>query len=90
MLAIENVRRKAIIASMALENKAKATNIALTRSEVTAQKAFNLVAKANPYVLLFTAIATVVGGVWLLIDANKRARKELEEFNKSVAETAVI
>lgn len=46
-------------------------------------------AKANPYVLLFTAIATVVGGVWLLIDANKRARKELEEFNKSVAETAV-
>ena len=89
MLAIENVRRKAIIASMALENKAKATNIALTRSEVTAQKAFNLVAKANPYVLLFTAIATVVGGVWLLIDANKRARKELEEFNKSVAETAV-
>lgn len=89
MLAIENVRRKAIIASMALENKAKATNIALTWSEVTAQKAFNLVAKANPYVLLFTAIATVVGGVWLLIDANKRARKELEEFNKSVAETAV-
>ena len=89
MLAIENVRRKAIIASMALENKAKATNIALTWSEVTAQKAFNLVAKANLYVLLFTAIATVVGGVWLLIDANKRARKELEEFNKSVAETAV-
>lgn len=89
MLAIENVRRKAIIASMALENKAKTTNIALTWSEVAAQKALNLVAKQHPYVLLATAILTVVGGVWLLIDASKKARKELKEFNKSVAETAV-
>lgn len=88
MLAIENVRRKAIIASMALETKAKTTNIALTWSEVAAQKALNIVAKANPYVLLATAILTVVGGVWLLVEANRDARKEIAEFNKSVAESA--
>ena len=88
MLAIENVRRKAIITSMALETKAKTTNIALTWSEVAAQKALNIVAKANPYVLLATAILTVVGGVWLLVEANRDARKEIAEFNKSVAESA--
>ena len=88
MLAIENVRRKAIITSMALETKAKATNIALTWSEVAAQKALNIVAKANPYVLLATAILTVVGGVWLLVEANRDARKEIAEFDKSVAESA--
>ena len=84
MLAIENVRRKAIIASMALENKAKTTNIALTWSEVAAQKAFNLAAKANPYVLLATAILSVVGGIYLLVKANKEGAKAQEEANKKI------
>lgn len=88
MRAAESMQAKARIASMALETKAKTTNIALTWSEVAAQKALNIVAKANPYVLLATAILTVVGGVWLLVEANRDARKEIAEFNKSVAESA--
>ena len=88
MLAIEDVQRKALIASQALEAKAKTTNIALTWSEVAAQKALNAVAKVNPYVLLFTAISTVVGGIWLLTKATNDAKKELEEFNKTIAENA--
>lgn len=86
MLAIENVRRRATIASMALETKAKTTNIALTWSEVAAQKAFNIVAKANPYVLLAAAILTVVGGVWLLVNANKENVNTQERVNKVLEE----
>lgn len=88
MLAIEDVQRKALIASQALEAKAKTTNIALTWSEVAAQKALNAVAKVNPYVLLFTAISTVVGGIWLLTKATNDAEKQVEEFNNSIADTA--
>lgn len=88
MIAIENTQRKASIASQLLETKAKTTNIALTWSEVAAQKALNVVANANPYVLLATAMMTVVGGIWLLTKATGEAREQIEKFNKEVAETA--
>ncbi len=88
MIAIENTQRKASIASQLLETKAKTTNIALTWSEVAAQKALNVVANANPYVLLATAMMTVVGGIWLLTKATGEAREQIENFNKEVAETA--
>lgn len=88
MRGIEDLQTKALIASQALEAKAKTTNIALTWSEVAAQKALNAVAKVNPYVLLFTAISTVVGGIWLLTKATNDAKKQVEEFNNSIADTA--
>lgn len=83
MLAIENVRRKATIASMALEAKAKEGNIALTWSEVAAQKALNIVAKANPYVILITALLSVVGGIALFVSATKNSTKEQEKALQS-------
>lgn len=76
MLVVEDVQRRAAVASLGLESKAKATNVALTWGEVAAQKAFNLVANANPYVLLATAILTVVGGIALLIKANKESTQD--------------
>lgn len=88
MLAIEDVQRKALIASQALEAKAKTTNIALTWSEVAAQKAFNLVAKSNPYLILSAAILTVVGGMALLIKATREAKsvtKDLLSVEQEVA-----
>lgn len=85
LLTIENIQRKALFAAETLGSKAKTANIALTWGEVAAQKAFNLVANANPYVLLATAILTVVGGIALLIDANKNSSKEQEEMNKKLA-----
>lgn len=84
MLAIEDVQRKALIASQALEAKAKTTNIALTWSEVAAQKALNAVAKVNPYLILSAAILTVMGGIALLIKANKEGAKAQEEANKKM------
>lgn len=84
MLAIEDLQTKALIASQALEAKAKTTNIALTWSEVAAQKALNAVAKVNPYLILSAAILTVMGGIALLIKANKEGAKAQEEANKKM------
>lgn len=80
MLAIENVQRKALIASQALEAKAKTTNIALIWSEVAAQKALSAVARSNPYLILATAILTVVGGMALLIKATREAKSATKDL----------
>ncbi len=80
MRAIEEVQRKALIASQALEAKAKATNIALIWSEVAAQKALNAVAKVNPYLILSAAILTVVGGMALLIKATREAKSVTKDL----------
>lgn len=90
MLGIEYIQRKAIIASMALENKVKAENVALTLKETIAQTAFNLVAKTNPYVLLATAILSVVGGVALLISANKESTDVQKKTNEMAKEAKEI
>lgn len=84
MRAVEDLQTKALIASQALEAKAKSQLIALTWSEVVAQKALNAVAKVNPYILLGTAILTLVGGMALLIKANKEGAKAQEEINRKV------
>ncbi|WP_349875489.1 phage tail tape measure protein [Bacteroides cellulosilyticus] len=84
MRAVEDLQTKALIASQALEAKAKSQLIALTWPEVVAQKALNAVAKVNPYILLGTAILTLVGGMALLIKANKEGAKAQEEINRKV------
>lgn len=86
MLAVEGFQRKIGIAAMALETKAKERNIALTWGEVAAQKAFNIVAKANPYVLLAVAMMSVVGGISLLISATKKSTEEATKQKERLAE----
>ena len=90
MLAIEDVQRKALIAAQALEAKAKTTNIALTWSEVAAQKAFNLVAKSNPYLILSAAILTVVGGIALLVKATREAKSATKDLLSVEQEMALV
>lgn len=63
----------------------KGSAIALGKATI-AQKAFNLVAKANPYVLLASAMFTVVGAVTLLTKANKEhniEQKRMNDLNKA-------
>ena len=90
MLAVENVQRQALAASTTLETRAKTSNIALTWAEVAAQKAFNLVANSNPYVLLATALLTVVGGIYLLISANEKSTAEQIKANMAAKESKDI
>ncbi|MDR0737830.1 MAG: hypothetical protein LBF39_02025 [Prevotellaceae bacterium] len=63
---------------------AKATNLqtAATGKATIAQRLFNLVAKANPYVLLAMAIITVVGAIAALVMAQDSEIKKQKELNK--------
>jgi len=72
MKGIEILQTKAAATAKALETK---TTIGAT----AAQKAFNLVANANPYVLLATAILTVVGAVVAFTAATDDATEATEK-----------
>lgn len=92
MRAVSNFQLKAAAKAEAEHARAiaiktgaeKGSVIALGKATV-AQKAFNLVAKANPYVILATALISVVGAVALLTRANKahnvaaKTRNEIEK-----------
>lgn len=68
---------------------ADAAAIASGRATI-AQRAWNLVANANPYILLATAILTVVGAIGLYIAATSKAAKEAKlqaEINNKLADS---
>ena len=58
-------------------------NIALATATIK-QKAFNLVAKANPYVLLAAALMSVVGALVLFSRRNREAALAQNELNREV------
>jgi len=55
-------------------------------SAVGAQQLFNLVANANPYILLASSLALVVGGLILFTSVSKRAREEVARINANITE----
>lgn len=69
---------------------AKGAAAAATNKLTITQRLFNSVAKANPYVLLATALITVIGAVWALARANGKAKKAEEEHKKSLERLASI
>ena len=71
-----------VIQSKALA-KAKTLEAASTGKATIAQKAFNIVAKANPYVLLATAIITVVGALAAFALGTEKAKKKEEEAKEA-------
>jgi len=68
--------------------KAKAAAEALategTIAATVAQKALNLVANANPYILLATALATVAGAFYLFASGANEAKKAQEALNREM------
>ena len=63
--------------------RAKELEAVATGKATIAQKLFNTVAKANPYVLLATTIITVVGALAAFTLASKKAKKEAEGVAKA-------
>jgi X-X-X-Leu-X-X-Gly heptad repeat protein len=59
-----------------------------TGAATVAQKAFNLVANANPYVLLATAVAAVGTALYAFASASSKAKQEAEEMAKAEEEAA--
>ena len=81
MTGIQTIQTKALAAAKEMEAKG-------TVAATVAQRAFNLVAKANPYVLLAAAIVTVVGALAALSIGLSKARKE-EAANDKVIEDGI-
>lgn len=81
MQGVVAVQAKARLAAETLATKG-------TVAATVAQKAFNLVAKANPYVLLATALTAVVGALAAFSFGASKAKKEEEELEKQAEETA--
>ena len=68
-------------AAAAQGSLASATGVA-----TVAQKAFNLVANANPYVLLASAVLAVGSALWAFASASSEAKKKEEELAKAEEE----
>ncbi len=66
--------------------KAKTLETAATKGATIAQKAFNIVAKVNPYVLLATAVVAVGTALFAFTKRTKEATKAQEEENKKIEE----
>lgn len=92
MIGVTNLQRKAAVLGENLVIAAKGKNIIVTKAATVAQAAFNVVAKANPYVLLATALISVVGAIALFTSGTKEAtqaeklHQEALEKSKEAAE----
>lgn len=73
MLGIATIQRKAATIATNLETAAKSGNTVATWAATAAQSAFNAVAKANPYVLLASAVITVVGALASFVVGSRKA-----------------
>lgn len=84
MLGISTIQTKALTAAENINTAAKGKNIIVTKAATLAQAAFNAVAKANPYVLLATALITVVGALTAFAIGSRKAEKDTERMNKEL------
>ena len=85
MLLISEVQSWAEAKAKIAATAATEAGTIATIKATAAQAAFNIVAKANPYVLLATAILSVVGGIALLIKSHNK-EEEVEERLKKTKE----
>lgn len=86
MLGVRRVQEKAAATAIAIRTAAEGKGTIATKAATAAQAAFNLVAKANPYVLLAAALVTVVGALAAFTLGSKKAaeaeKKQAEEAEK--------
>lgn len=64
-----------------LNTAAQSKNIVVSKAAVVTQKALNIVANANPYILLATAILTVVGAFVAFASGTSKAAEQQKRLN---------
>ena len=79
--AILTAQKKAEVVARALNIKSLKTETKLTLLQTVAMKALNAVSKANPYVLLGTAIVGAAMGIALLTKNTEKGKRSLESYN---------
>ena len=86
MSGIRSIKESALATSIAIKTAAEGRGVIVTKLATVAQAAFNVVAKANPYVLLGMAILTVVGALFAFTKGSKEAteaeKRQLEETKR--------
>lgn len=84
MQGLYAAQTKAATIATKLKTAAEGKGAIATKAATIAQKAFNIVAKANPYVLLAMALVTVVGALAAFAVGTSKAKREQESFNLSL------
>lgn len=79
MQGVNVIQTKAAAAAETIRAWAVGRSVIATKAAWLAQKAFNAVAKANPYVLLAIAVGTVVGALFAFSKGSAAAKKAEEE-----------
>lgn len=87
MMAVATLQKKALAAAEALDTAAKSKNIAITVAATAAQKALNVVANANPYILLASAVIALGAALSSLTKKSKEAANQNTQVSKSVEES---
>lgn len=82
MLGISTLQSTALAKSEAYRRLIQIQGTKATIGATVAQKAFNLVAAANPYVLLALALVTVVGALIAFANGTDKAAKNQERLNE--------
>lgn len=84
MLGISRLQQTALTKAKVYDRLVTIQGTKATISATVAQKAFNLIANANPYVLLATALVTVVGALTLFSMGTKDAAEKQERLNREM------
>ncbi len=89
MLSVRKTQELALSAAISVRTAAEGRGIIATKAATVAQAAFNAIAKANPYVLLATAVAAVGVALYAFAsksdeatEAEKKRQKELENSKR--------
>lgn len=84
MLAVGKIQTMAATAATKLKTAAEGKNVVVTKAATVAQKAFNAVAKMNPYLFLATALLSATGLVYAYIAATRKAESATSKLSKEM------
>ena len=83
MLGISRIQQAALTKAKVYDRLVTMQGTKATLAATVAQKGFNLVATANPYVLLALALITVVGALALFASNTDKSAKEQKKLNEA-------
>lgn len=86
MLGINAIKNGAATMAENMRTAAVGKGVVATKAATAAQKAFNVVASANPYVILATAALAVGTALYAFASASSKAKEEQERANKAAEE----
>jgi hypothetical protein len=82
MLGISRIQQAALTKAKVYDRLVTMEGTKATLAATVAQKAFNLIASANPYVLLAVALITVIGALVAFSSGTKKAAENQQRLNE--------